>query len=244
MMKCFVLLCLVGVIAAAEVDFRRRSNVPAGRPIHVPVVSQRNINQQKRQVDFPLPGSRSSNGPTSRQQTGVPLQRPPVQHSSSFRRPQQEQSGEPITHSQRGAPSSNFSPPPPSSEQIFPPLRDQSEENGRQQPRPVRPAARPSLSSIERPNKNPEFAGGFPAGFTNGLPAFDFQGRMPEPDTKSDGFMDGVLNNFPNLKSFGGFDAFPDVAREDVNEAQVKRPVRPASRPNNAQLSGFRPQAN
>lgn len=37
---------------------------------------------------------------------------------------------------------------------------------------------------------------------------------MTEPDGKSEGFMDGVLNNFPNLKSLGGFDAFPDVGRE------------------------------
>lgn len=26
--------------------------------------------------------------------------------------------------------------------------------------------------------------------------------------------MDGALNGFPNLKSFGGFDPLPDVARE------------------------------
>jgi hypothetical protein len=35
-----------------------------------------------------------------------------------------------------------------------------------------------------------------------------------EPDAKSDGFMESALNDFPNLKALGGFDAFPEVARE------------------------------
>lgn len=37
---------------------------------------------------------------------------------------------------------------------------------------------------------------------------------VTEPDAKSDGFMESALNDFPNLKALGGFDAFPDVARE------------------------------
>lgn len=83
---------------------------------------------------------------------------------------------------------------------------------------------------------------------------------MTEPDGKSEGFMDGVLNNFPNLKSLGGFDAFPDVGREgnqirwlvsfrnDMNlifisnsddsnkRQQIQAPVRPPVRPNNPQV--------
>ena len=41
-----------------------------------------------------------------------------------------------------------------------------------------------------------------------------FWSRNQEPDEKSEGFMDGALNGFPNLKSFGGFGPLPEVAQE------------------------------
>lgn len=152
----------------------------AGRPIRVPVVEKRGLasNQQKRQVDYDA-GSRPASGASSRQQQpGVPLQQPYRQSTSSasFRRPSLEQ---PAEQNQRasGAPSSFPSAPSsftaPSSSESF------AEGPARSQPqRPVRPAN--LASSAERPtNRSPEFASGFPAGFTSGLPSFDFQGRMP-----------------------------------------------------------------
>ena len=45
---------------------------------------------------------------------------------------------------------------------------------------------------------------------------FIYYYHYAEPDDKSEGFMDGALNGFPNLKSFGGFDAMPDIAREGI----------------------------
>lgn len=44
-----------------------------------------------------------------------------------------------------------------------------------------------------------------------------------EPDEKSEGFMDGALDGFPNLKSFGGFDAMPDTVREGIDMRTNKR---------------------
>ncbi|KZS17622.1 Uncharacterized protein APZ42_016481 [Daphnia magna] len=265
MMKSIVvLMCLVAVIcAASEVDFlRRRSSVVVGKPMQVPVFPpKRNVNQQKRQVDFDA-GSRPAAASARQQTAGVPLQQafrpaPPAE----FRRPQQQrpqqeraQQDRPIQErpqreqevdaaTRGGAPSSFASAAAP--EQTFTPARDIAdrpaeapvERPARQQPaqRPARPAS----FGAERPQRNPEFAAGFPSGFTSGLPSFDFQGRMPEPDAKSEGFMESALNDFPNLKSLGGFDAFPDVAREGDSSAKRPSQNRPA-RPN----AQFRPQAN
>ena len=177
--------------------------------MQVPVFpNKRNINQQKRQVDFDAGNRPSSVGPSSRQQpAGVPLQqafRPPTpiefrrpqaqraqerpqQERPAQERPQQEQEADPST---RGGAPSSFG-PSSTPEQIFAPSRDAAERPverpverpARQQPaqRPARPAAPSSFagSSAERPQRQPEFSGGFPSGFTSGLPSFDFQGRMP-----------------------------------------------------------------
>ncbi len=70
-------------------------------------------------------------------------------------------------------------------QQAFVPFARESVE-GREDT-PVRRPARPSAVERFRPTKpeapssrgNPEFERGFPDGFTNGLPTFDFQGRMP-----------------------------------------------------------------
>ena len=159
------------------------SNNAAGKPIHVPVVPQRNFNQ-KRQVDFNA-GSRGKQQGTP---GGVPLQqafRPPAP-SAAVNRPRPEQVErperfEPPNSIGQRVPSSSFT-PPSSSEQLFAPLRDSSNEGpARQQlaQRPQRPAAPASFGASATPNRNPEYAAGFPSGFTSGLPSFDFQGRMP-----------------------------------------------------------------
>lgn len=165
------------------------SNAVGGRSngaIHVPVLSKRGpagpiSNQQKRQVDFD--SSSRPGAVAARQQPGVPLQqpfRPPSQVASNFRQrpqPAEQQNSESSPLGQRGSAGvpSSFA-PQSSSEQLFAPLRDSAESPARQQ-RPSRPSA--TAASGERFNKNPEFAAGFPAGFTSGLPSFDFQGRMP-----------------------------------------------------------------
>ncbi|XP_059351708.1 uncharacterized protein LOC130689569 isoform X2 [Daphnia carinata] len=249
-----VLMCLVAVIcAASEVDYiRRRSSVVVGKPMQVPVFPpKRNVNQQKRQVDFDA-GSRPAAASARQQAASVPLQQafrpaPPAE----FRRPQQArpqqeraQQDRPIQERPQQevdaairsvAPSSFASAAAP--EQTFNAARDNAErpaetpiERPARQQAAQRPA-RPASVGAERPNRNPEYAGGFPSGFTSGLPSFDFQGRMPEPDAKSEGFMDSALNDFPNLKALGGFDAFPDVAREDsaAKRPAQNRPARPSA---------------
>lgn len=178
------------------------SSVVVGKPMQVPVFPpKRNVNQQKRQVDFDA-GSRPAAASARQQTAGVPLQQafrpaPPAE----FRRPQQQrpqqeraQQDRPIQErpqreqevdaaTRGGAPSSFASAAAP--EQTFTPARDIAdrpaeapvERPARQQPaqRPARPAS----FGAERPQRNPEFAAGFPSGFTSGLPSFDFQGRMP-----------------------------------------------------------------
>lgn len=92
------------------------------------------------------------------------------------------------------------------------PERAQLQRPVRQQQQQQRPVAAPAADDERlRPRQAP--SGSFPDGFTNGLPKFEFQGRLPEPDQKSDGFMDGAQRNFPTLKFFGGFDPMPNVAR-------------------------------
>lgn len=258
------LLCLlVGAISAAEIDFKHnRANVR--RPVVVPVVPHQ-IKRQGETYNFGAnSGVRSVNSNSFRQQQSsesqVPLQQPyrssaessPQRQGATGGRPKQvplEQSktpssvnSEPSTAFQQRARDPSH---PPPSEEIFAPF---TAENSRpSSSRPFRQSnSRPFSSSVEQRqggSNSPQFEGGFPDGFTSGLPAFDFQGRMPEPDEKSEGFMDGALNGFPNLKSFGGFGPLPEVAQEDSIPSKQRQG---SGRPDGFRLGQFsgRPLAN
>jgi len=104
------------------------------------------------------------------------------------------------------------------------------------------PGRRPLRQSVPAQSGIPEFQNGFPEGFTRGLPSFDFQGRMPEPDTKSDGFMGDILSNFPTLKTFGGFDSMPDVHQAAASSRIDPRVVgsKPLRRSSSVSQSGSR----
>lgn len=174
--------------------------------MQVPVIPpKRNVNQQKRQVDFDAGSRAASAGASARQHSaGVPLQqafRAPT--PTEFRRPQQQRPQQeraqqdrpiqerpqpeqevdaairgvaPSSFASAGAPEQTFS---PARDNVERPVERPIERPARQQPvqRPARPAA--SSFGAERPQKNQDFAAGFPTGFTSGLPSFDFQGRMP-----------------------------------------------------------------
>jgi hypothetical protein len=70
-------------------------------------------------------------------------------------------------------------------QQAFVPFARESVEGREDAPvrRPARPSAAERRAPIrpEAPSSrgNPEFERGFPEGFTNGLPTFNFEGRMP-----------------------------------------------------------------
>lgn len=161
------------------------------RPVVVPVVP----NQIKRQGDYNFgsnSGVRSVNSNSFRQQSSesqVPLQQPYRSSAESSSQRQGATGGRP-KHSQvpleqtktsvNSEPSAAFqqrarepSHPPPS-EEIFAPF---TAENSR--PSSSRPFRQSNSRPVEQRQASPQFDGGFPDGFTSGLPAFDFQGRMP-----------------------------------------------------------------
>jgi len=102
--------------------------------------------------------------------------------------------------------------------------------------------SRPLRQSAASPSR-PEFDEGFPEGFTRGLPTFDFQGRMPEPDSISEGFMGDAQANFPSLKTFGGFDRMPEATQLAIGgqepRASGNKPLIRLPAPTNLK-SGFR----
>jgi len=231
-----LLSLMVGIISAAEIEFKNNRGI-------VPVVQHGTKRQIDFSYDGSSNGRPAVNSASYRQQSSgsqIPLQQPYRPSSVGSTKPsnsllqvgvtghlqqqQEQQSKTPVnsestaTFQQRANPasqSSSFSQPAPS-EEVFAPF---TAENSKLPPaRPFRQSNSRPFSTLEQRqigNKAPEFERGFPDGFTSGLPAFDFQGRMPDADDKSEGFMDGALSGFPNLKSFGGFDPLPENARED-----------------------------
>ena len=124
--------------------------------------------QVKRQATATANGRPSVNSASFRSQT--PLQQPyrPAQQPG-FRAGAQQPGAQGAAQSGQ---QTGFA-PAAQADQLFVPLRDAGEAPVRARQGPSRPAPLPTAS------RNPEYAAGFPEGFTAGLPAFDFQGRMP-----------------------------------------------------------------
>ena len=165
--------------------------IPGGRPISVPVVpsaqsksnDQPDIQSQKRQLELPSAARPANNAASFRQQPSVPLQQPYRQPGA---RPAASAPEQP-KRSNGAAAISSFAEQHQQPAQAFVPFSETAREEQRPQRQSTAPA-RPLLPfpSAERKNPpssarvgNPEFDRGFPEGFTSGLPAFDFQGRMP-----------------------------------------------------------------
>jgi len=208
----------------------------------------------QRQVDF-----NSGSSAEARQKPSNLGPRPlsaqqPQQRRPQFERPQQAAQQSFQGPKPAGQPQpQRFNPHPSAQKPAAPaPLPDfgSADSAEREVERPLRQSPpNPFRAQLEaRPqaeaprNRNPEFANGFPSGFTNGLPSFDFQGRMPEADANSEGFMDGALRGFPSLKTFGGFDPLPDV-RAEGEEPKAPLANRPGG-PRPAQPGFQRPTAN
>ena len=165
-----------------ETDFNYGSN--NGRPAAINSASYRQQSSGSGSggqvpLQQPFRSSAASTKPVNSRQIGVSggQQRGPQQEQSKTAADSESNSNfQPRANPQ----SSSFSPPAPS-EEIFAPF---TAENSKP------PSGRPFRQSNSRPfspveqrqignNKSPEYERGFPDGFTSGLPAFDFQGRMP-----------------------------------------------------------------
>lgn len=249
MFKLLVIASLCSVFVAAEYGnvLLRPMLVPSRQ--HMAMMPHQRMyvhsDRIQRQVDFNANSAEARQKPNVGPRPVAPQQ--PQQRRPQFERPvpQQFQGQKPAGQPQR------FNPHPPAQKPApaapLPDFGSDSEEKVerplRQSPSPFRAPQEARPQSAEAPrNRNPEFANGFPSGFTNGLPSFDFQGRMPDADANSEGFMDGALRGFPSLKTFGGFDPLPDI-RAEGEEPKAPLANRPGG-PRPAQPGFQRPTAN
>jgi len=191
---------------------------PSATPPPIPQQVQQQVNQRQLPGISSLPPNQFRAPNQQRQQQ---QQQQQSFQQQPFQQQQQQQQQQPLAPAPvKRAPQAlpqpqRFNPLSAPSESSAAPeaVQPQRDQRPLRQSAPAQPAQRPQ--KIESRPEQQEFDKGFPEGFTKGLPSFDFQDKMPEPDDKSEGFMDDALKGFPNLKAFGGFDALPDIKETD-----------------------------